>query len=453
MEHLDHEIIAQYISGQLDSLARRAITQHLSSCETCREKLMSQTTQNFLTEFFGLNTQDRCLSGTELIRYLRNEIPSSMREYSSEHIRRCRKCKRRLKDLQRVERRQTFAPAHSMPKRQLGYALAQAALSVICLLIILTPYIYQLKVSNERLAAKIDKLIHHQQILLKEREQMNTNIKKFEIDLERIERNVRLVQSQVGTSSLQNSKPVSSFLVSSAYDRAGIFALTSDGQLLTPPGIKLDSYWQKHVKALLLGQNVKPLAHVQRALSRLTVQLPTVRGTSGQSTFMLIAPKATAIRSIRPVFHWQPVPQAKKYRVVLADQRGAIIDAYDAGTRHEFTLPSTAPQLQYGQIYQWQVEATVNGSVLLSEPARFWILPKQDIQAVMKMEKRFPYSLLILYLTYSRYGLNQEANAILNKMSELNKGAPWLPHPSQASLQLQAVPKRPSTPGEAGKPP
>jgi hypothetical protein len=90
-----------------------------------------------------------------------------------------------------------------------------------------------------------------------------------------------------------------------------------------------------------------------------------LRGSGNDQTFKLLSPARVVIISDRPSFEWEKLAGATSYRVLLGDLKGHEIAKSEELTADciTWTLPSP---LTRGEIYAWEVEATVNGKKIFS---------------------------------------------------------------------------------------
>jgi hypothetical protein len=103
------------------------------------------------------------------------------------------------------------------------------------------------------------------------------------------------------------------------------------------------------------------------------------RGADGFTT--LLAPRFSRLYSAHPVFHWTHTAQAQSFEFRLLDEKGDLLYKAHVSGR-EFRYPDSAPALQAGAVYGWNVrpEAALLGGV--SPTHRFSRLPQKGIDEI-----------------------------------------------------------------------
>lgn len=136
-----------------------------------------------------------------------------------------------------------------------------------------------------------------------------------------------------------------------------------------------------------------------------------LRGPSEGPTFRLLSPKRTVIVSDRPAFAWEKLARASSYRVVIGDLNGHELARSEelAGDRTSWT---PAAPLNRGEIYTWEVEATLDGMKVHSPGTsvtqmKFKILSASGVRELEQLKK--VRSHLALGVFYAREGMVAEA--------------------------------------------
>lgn len=211
--------------------------------------------------------------------------------------------------------------------------------------------------------------------------------------------------------------------------------LTRSGRVTLPDGKSPPPELAGGVKDLLTKAVVAQPATVQLALAA-THTDRLERGVSGDAAEdpVLLAPFATAIRETRPTFTWRPVDGAAPYTLYIVDRNRKLVWRGSAGTGTSLTLPAAAPALVRGELYRWQVEATVQGAARLSDWDSFVVLDEPGLAAVTAAEQTYGGSALLLGSLYEAHGLYSEAEAQFRRLAELNPSSP-LPARMLASLR------------------
>jgi hypothetical protein len=149
---------------------------------------------------------------------------------------------------------------------------------------------------------------------------------------------------------------------------------------------------------------------------------------------ILLSPFATAVRSTRPTFLWRPVKSAAGYTLYVVDRNQKLVWKGSAGKGTSLGTPAGAPELARGEVYRWQVEATVRGEPKLSRWDSFAVIDQAGLEAVLAGEKLYPDSPLLLGSLYESHGLYAEAEAKFLRLVELNPTSA-LPREMLASLK------------------
>jgi hypothetical protein len=221
------------------------------------------------------------------------------------------------------------------------------------------------------------------------------------------------VQSPQPTSSpaldVKNREPLK------RVENAGVIALLKDG-LGTVTVDKagnvsgLDEIPQKtrqEIGEALLAENIKTPA-TQTELGGGPIVL---RGPDNRPTFKLRSPARTVITLDRPSFEWENLTGATSYRVSVGDVKGHEIAKSEElpADQTRWTPPTS---LQRGEIYAWEVEATIDGKKIVS-PGRsapqmkFKILSASSAQELEQLKKARSH--LALGVFYAREGMVSEA--------------------------------------------
>jgi hypothetical protein len=116
-----------------------------------------------------------------------------------------------------------------------------------------------------------------------------------------------------------------------------------------------------------------------------------LRGPDNNPTFRLRSPARTVINLDRPSFEWEKPPGATSYRVSVGDLKGhEIAKSEELPADQAKWIPPTS--LKRGEIYVWEVEATIDGKKIVS-PGRsapqmkFKILSENSAQELEQLKK------------------------------------------------------------------
>jgi hypothetical protein len=136
-----------------------------------------------------------------------------------------------------------------------------------------------------------------------------------------------------------------------------------------------------------------------------------LRGTDKEPTFKLRSPARTVILSDRPSFQWEPLSGATSYRVSVGDLNGHEVTRSDQlSSDRTIWIPSSP--LRRGEIYVWEVEATVDGKKVVSPGTsetqmKFKVLSDQNARELEQLKKTNSH--LGLGVFYAREGMLIEA--------------------------------------------
>lgn len=127
----------------------------------------------------------------------------------------------------------------------------------------------------------------------------------------------------------------------------GVFRITSGGVEAVGGGARLTA----HAPLATAYDNVRlrPSKVIQASIS--------MRGTADAKALKLIAPAGTWILETRPDFRWQQLAGVTVYRFQLTDNAGGLL--HQADVREERASLPASVELQAGQTYAWQVNASL----------------------------------------------------------------------------------------------
>jgi len=224
-------------------------------------------------------------------------------------------------------------------------------------------------------------------------------------------------------------------VIATLMDGAGRVSLTQSGKLVPANGRVSSASVLTDVKDLLGNSYVVKDTNTQLALAAPQTGL-VERGAAAEPAEdpVLLSPFATAIRSTRPAFSWQPVESASNYLLYVTDLNKKLVWKGSSGILTSLTLPALKPELVRGQIYLWQVEALVEGEPRLSHWAAFVVLGETGLQSVVAGEALYRDSPLFLGALYEKYGLYEDAEKEFHRLAQLNPSSP-LPEKMLASLK------------------
>jgi len=139
----------------------------------------------------------------------------------------------------------------------------------------------------------------------------------------------------------------------------------------------------------------------------------SLRGPGKSPTFKLLSPARVIIISDWPSFEWEKLAGATSYRVSVGDLKGhEIAESEELAADQTRWTPATS--LKRGEIYVWEVEATIDGKKVVSPgqsaaQMKFKILSVSSAQELEQLRK--VRSHLALGIFYSREGMIAEAES------------------------------------------
>ncbi|PYS25454.1 MAG: hypothetical protein DMF72_01645 [Acidobacteria bacterium] len=190
---------------------------------------------------------------------------------------------------------------------------------------------------------------------------------------------------------------------------------------------------RQEIGEALLAENIKAPA-TQTELGGGPIVL---RGPDNNPTFRLRSPARTVIISDRPSFEWEKLTGATSYRVSVGDSRGHEI-AKSEELPPDQTRWISPTSLKRGEIYVWEVEATIDGKKIVS-PGRsapqmkFKILSASSAQELEQLKTASSH--LALGVFYAREGMVAEAE---REFQVLVRDNPHSPVPKKLLKQIQS---------------
>jgi hypothetical protein len=166
---------------------------------------------------------------------------------------------------------------------------------------------------------------------------------------------------------------------------------------------------RQEIGVVLLAENIKAPA-TQTELGGGPIVL---RGPDNRPTFRLRSPARTVIISDRPSFEWEKLSGATSYRVSVGDLKGHEIAKSEElpADQTRWTPPTS---LKRGEIYVWEVEATIDGKKVVSPGTsapqmKFKVLSASTTQELDQLKTTRSH--LALGMFYAREGMVAEAES------------------------------------------
>jgi putative zinc finger protein len=205
-------------------------------------------------------------------------------------------------------------------------------------------------------------------------------------------------------------------------DESGTVTVDRAGQV---SGLdELPQNTRQEIANALVAENIKAPA-IEAELGGGPIVL---RGPDNSPTFRLRSPARTVVISDRPSFEWEKLVGANSYRVSVGDLRGHEL-AKSEELPPDQTRWTPPTSLKRGEIYVWEVEATIDGKKIVS-PGRsapqmkFKILSASSAQELEQLKKARSH--LALGVFYARQGMVAEAEHEFQILTRDNPHTPVL---------------------------
>jgi len=227
---------------------------------------------------------------------------------------------------------------------------------------------------------------------------------------------VVLLAAFLGFRAVRTDNHPAPALVAQLNDAGGSIKLDSAGQLATPSPLGADAVAQ--IKDALLHQRIE----TSPAIAQLVSPQGTLLGDTGPpSALQLAAPLGTVTPSDKPVFRWKPVPSAT-FVVSIYDAKYQKVAESPVLRQPEWTPGRPLPR---GQIYTWQLAASVKGKQVRAPfppapEARFQVLSQAEAEQLEKAQSELVSSHLLLGILYARAGALDEAERELTALLAAN---------------------------------
>jgi hypothetical protein len=146
-----------------------------------------------------------------------------------------------------------------------------------------------------------------------------------------------------------------------------------------------------------------------------------LRKDRGLSKITILSLFNTAVRSIWPVFRWNPVKEAEIYKLRVYDVQDRL---YLEITTDKTSFTYTKSDLIQGEQYWWTVLAFRKGKILAKGEGQFSIITEEDLEKVIKAERGIKEqylqesteSMITLAMIYQNYELYDDAVNIFLKL-------------------------------------
>ena len=391
-DHLDYEQLVGIAGDKLDATEREIIDIHLSTCSTCREDVRS---------FLAFRKQ---LEPELQVRYgpaadVRN--PSTV-------------------SLPNWWRGLAWNPAYAAAAVLIGIAL------VIGVALLLKRRAGNLEAKQTQPPQGI--IGPAKQTPTPENQAVNIQPTPAPVPSEQLPRRAPspalTVKNQEGLKPVENAG-----VVAALNDERGKVTVDKAGNVSGLDEIPENT--RQEIGEALLAENIKAPA----TQTELAVGPIVLRGPNNSPIFRLRSPARTVIISDRPSFEWEKLAGATRYRVSVGDLNGHEIAKSEELAADQVTWTPPTP-LKRGEIYVWEVEATVDGKKIVSPGTsapqmKFKILSADSAQELEQLKKG--QSHLALGVFYANEGMVTEAEHEFRILAKEN------PHSALVRKLLQQI--------------
>jgi len=137
--------------------------------------------------------------------------------------------------------------------------------------------------------------------------------------------------------------------------------------------------------------------------------------------FEVLAPLGEVVPDMRPIFRWQSLAGATGYTVAIFD---ANLYPVQSSPSLRATQWRANRPLKRGQIYKWQVTATLSDGNSVTSPsppspeAKFRVLDQKKVDELAQFQKTHPKSHVALGILYAQAGLLEQGQHELQQISQ-----------------------------------
>jgi hypothetical protein len=377
--HLTEQQLSEYLNRALSPPELLFVDDHVVVCADCCKKLSSVLQANsggygavnFLRGELTATEEDFHLSFTELTAYLAPQLDTAARQTMADHLDLCSSCRAEIEDLQAFQ--QTLAqsklvePLKWWEAMKIGWWGWPVAVAAGLALVAIGLYRGR---SPEPIA-----------------------LQPSVVPTAMVPPLSSAAPTVSPTPTLTEQPPAPQ----SAEDRAVQLALAT-GRIEIPAAVK---------NLRIKGGNL-------------------LSGTAAENAFVVVTPQGVMVESEQPRLHWSSLPSAKQYVVTITDQRFNEVAHSQALTALSWSSPV---KLKRGELYQWQVTATMADGNELTAPApsapeaRFKVLSSEAFGIVRRARARYAAPSVELGVIYAQVGLLAQAERELQLASRQSPGA------------------------------
>ncbi len=415
-EHISIKKIEQYRKRQLSSGELLALDDHLAECAACRAQISNPSVAQLSATDFIPDLRAEAfehLVYEQFAAYVDGELDSVEREIVENHLSGCKPCSRELSDLETLKTeiasylskpaiaepvvetpparrrnwRERFIAVWRVPAFRIPIQVATAAACIGLLVWAVTlPFrkdIVELKTQLARAERRNEELQRDYEIAKEDSESLQTQIAQLQSPTSPPQPEVRALALDDTTVKIDEQGNVQGLAALPSHFQQAVRSAIDTGQAKTPP-----------------------------AISSLTGKAGVLMGGGKAGVaFALLSPVGTVVSSARPTFRWQNLAGASGYTVTVFDSDFNLISKSPVLASTSWTI---AEPLERGHAYVWIVTAIKEGKELKSPAppapeARFKILEQETADEVLKNRRDYRDSHLLSGLIYAQAGLLDEA--------------------------------------------
>jgi hypothetical protein len=420
-EHISEQLIERYRRRALSPVELLDADDHMAACEMCRQRLGDEPRERAAANSMraDLAAAEMIHLDYELLAaYVKGELRPIDREITDSHLELCAQCDAEVNELRAFAAQMAahsikeYAPAAppspgektpGLWERVRAFWRSQAfalpvQLAGLGLVIALLLWTAVLRSQNSRLQTAFD--------------QQRRENEKLKQDFQAANASVAELQNQL--ARLKSSGPSSSSIVVALNDAAGQVTLDKEGNVAGAP-----TPFQQLVKQTLTAQRVETPQMPADLIGKSSVLM----GHADEGhPFALLGPVGTIVMSDRPTFHWRALGGAGGYVVKVYD---ADFNEVAVSPQLSVTEWTVTRSLERGLIYSWQVTARAGDKEVISPvrpapEARFMTLDQAKANELANAKIAAAGSHLTLGILYAQAGLLDDAERELQALLRAN---------------------------------
>ena len=411
LEHLNKKQLQDYLSQHLEVGELLTVSEHLDSCEICRQKVQAEMNSDlpFLSLHAELADEPGVSNGhlneAQTANYVDKNLSAEEQQFATDHLSTCELCQLAVADLRAF--RNEIAPsidndyhptADAKPARSRWQFLglfptltspAPAFLAVLIVLLVGTATWLVWRASRPPAYLATSPTPSPQSPI-------NSDS-----------------PAPVATPTQVEVVPA----VAQLNDGNGQVALDQAGKLSGAENLPAN-YQSMLKKALSSGRIDK-----SSQLNGLSRPSSSLMGSGNQKTeFAVLEPAGVVVMSDRPTFRWTPMNGATSYIVEIYDEQFQQVATSLNITTNSWTPPQAFSR---GKVYSWQVKASHDGEeVTTPRPpapqAKFRVLDQAKTSELARAQRAYSSSHLTMGLLYADAGLLKEAEQELRLVQKAN---------------------------------